>query len=116
MPTIIRFSLSDKSYLSPDGSLDAEAAVGCDGSLTVIKDMELKEPYCGQVPLISGNIAEDITSYYAISEQLPTVVALGISFGERAEIEAAAGFMVQIVTTGERNYYRNTTSDKMLFL
>ena len=68
-----------------------------DGSLTVIKDMELKEPYCGQVPLISGGIAEDITSYYAISEQLPTVVALGISFGEHAEIEAAAGFMVQIV-------------------
>ncbi len=81
----------------PDGSLDVETAVGCDGSLTVIKDMELKEPYCGQVPLVSGNIAEDITSYYAISEQLPTVVALGISFGERAEIEAAAGFMVQIV-------------------
>lgn len=81
----------------PDSSLDVEGAVGCDGSLTVIKDMELKEPYCGQVPLISGNIAEDITSYYAISEQLPTVVALGISFGERAEILAAAGFMVQIV-------------------
>lgn len=80
-----------------DGSLDVEAAVGNDGSLTVIKDMELKEPYCGQVPLISGNIAEDITSYYATSEQLPTVVALGISFGEHAEIEAAAGFMVQIV-------------------
>lgn len=80
-----------------DGSLDVEAAVGNDGSLTVIKDMELKEPYCGQVPLISGNIAEDITSYYAASEQLPTVVALGISFGEHAEIEAAAGFMVQIV-------------------
>ncbi len=80
-----------------DGSLDVEAAVGNDGSLTVIKDMELKEPYCGQVPLISGNIAEDVTSYYAASEQLPTVVALGISFGEHAEIEAAAGFMVQIV-------------------
>ena len=80
-----------------DGSLDVETAVGNDGSLTVIKDMELKEPYCGQVPLISGNIAEDITSYYAASEQLPTVVALGISFGEHAEIEAAAGFMVQIV-------------------
>lgn len=80
-----------------DGSLDVAGIVGTDGSLTILKDMGLKEPYCGQIPLVSGNIAEDITAYYSISEQLPTVCALGISFDERAEIRAAGGYMVQVV-------------------
>ncbi len=80
----------------PDGRLDVAGAVGKDGFLTVIKDMGLKEPYCGQIPLSSGNIAEDITAYYTISEQLPTVMVLGIVFGE-ARIDAAGGFMVQLV-------------------
>ncbi len=81
----------------PDGRLDVAGMVGADGFLTVIKDMGLKEPYCGQIPLTSGNIAEDITAYYTISEQLPTVMVLGIVFGENAKIEAAGGFMVQLV-------------------
>ncbi len=81
----------------PDGRLDVAGVVGADGFLTVIKDMGLKEPYCGQIPLTSGNIAEDITAYYTISEQLPTVMVLGIVFGENARIEAAGGFMVQLV-------------------
>lgn len=80
----------------PDGRLDVAGVVGNDGFLTVIKDMGLKEPYCGQIPLASGNIAEDITAYYTISEQLPTVMVLGIVFGE-ADIDAAGGFMVQLV-------------------
>ena len=81
----------------PDGGLDVAGVIGCDGTLTVVKDMGLKEPYCGQIPLASGNIADDITKYYAVSEQLPTVVSLGIIFGEGAKIEAAGGFMVQVV-------------------
>ncbi len=81
----------------PDGSLDVAGVIGSDGTLTVVKDMGLKEPYCGQIPLTSGNIADDITAYYAESEQLPTVVSLGIIFGEGAKIEAAGGFMVQVV-------------------
>lgn len=81
----------------PDGSLDVAGVIGNNGTVTVIKDMGLKEPYCGQIPLVSGNIADDITAYYAESEQLPTVVSLGIIFGERATIEAAGGFMVQVV-------------------
>lgn len=81
----------------PDGSLDVAGVIGTDGTLTVVKDMGLKEPYCGQIPLVSGNIADDITAYYAESEQLPTVVSLGIIFGEGAKIEAAGGFMVQVV-------------------
>lgn len=81
----------------PDGTLDVRSVIGTDGTLTVIKDMGLKEPYCGQVPLQSGNIAEDITAYYSISEQLPTVCALGILFGDNAEIQAAGGYMLQVV-------------------
>lgn len=83
--------------LTPDGSLDVPAVVGRDGSLTVVKDMGLKEPYCGQIPLTSGNIAEDITAYYSISEQLPTVCALGILFNEDATVKAAGGYLVQVM-------------------
>lgn len=79
-----------------DGRQDVAGIVGRDGSLTVVKDMGLKEPYCGQIPLVSGNIAEDVTAYYAVSEQIPTVCALGAVFGE-GEIKAAGGFMVQLV-------------------
>lgn len=74
-----------------------EELIGHDGSLTVIKDMGLKEPYCGQIPLISGNVAQEITSYYSISEQLPTVCNMGTLFGGDGEIKAAMGYMVQIV-------------------
>lgn len=84
------------------GNAKADAAsveelVGNDGSLTVIKDMRLKEPYCGQIPLISGNIAQEITSYYSISEQLPTVCNMGTLFGDDGEILSAKGYMVQVV-------------------
>lgn len=74
-----------------------EELVGHDGSLTVIKDMGLKEPYVGQIPMISGNIAQEITSYYSISEQLPTVCNMGTLFGNNGEIKAAMGYMVQVV-------------------
>ena len=74
-----------------------EELVGADGSFTVIKDMGLKEPYCGQIPLVSGNIAQEITAYYSISEQLPTVCALGILFDEHSKVKAAGGYMVQVV-------------------
>lgn len=79
---------------------DVESLVGSDGQLTVIKDMGLKEPYIGQIPLSSGNIARVLTEYYSISEQLPTVFTLGILFGENApvcNVKAAGGYMVQIV-------------------
>lgn len=74
-----------------------EELVGHDGSLIVIKDMGLKEPYCGQIPLISGNIAQEITSYYSISEQLPTVCNMGTLFADDGKIKAAMGYMVQVV-------------------
>lgn len=80
-----------------DGSLDVEGLVGRDGTLTVIKDMGLKEPYVGQIPLASGGIAQDITAYYSFSEQIPTVCGLGASFGENGAILGAYGYMVQVV-------------------
>lgn len=83
--------------LRSDGGLDVPACVGVDGSLTVVKDMGLKEPYVGQIPLATGNIAEDITAYYSISEQIPTVCALGIVFDDEAAVKAAGGYMLQLV-------------------
>lgn len=74
-----------------------EEAVGRDGTLTIIKDMGLKEPYVGQIPLAAGDISHDLTEYYTKSEQLPTVFALGTLFNEDMTVKAAGGFMVQIV-------------------
>ena len=64
--------------LKPNGKLDVSAAVGTDGRLGVIRSYGTGEPYMGQVELVSGEIAEDITNYYAVSEQIPTVCALGV--------------------------------------
>lgn len=76
---------------------DVESLVGSNGELTVIKDMGLKEPYVGQIPLSSGNIARVLTEYYSVSEQLPTVFTLGILFDENSGVKSAGGYMVQVV-------------------
>lgn len=80
------------------GKLDVGRAVGADGSITVIKDLGLKEPYIGSTALVSGEIAEDVTAYFAISEQLPTACALGVLVDERDQhVYAAGGFLVQLL-------------------
>ncbi len=85
--------------LNEKGKLDVAGAVGKDGTLTVVKDLGMNEPYVGQVPIVSGEIAEDITSYFAISEQLPSVCALGVLVNPDLTIQAAGGFIIQLLPT-----------------
>ena len=90
---VVEIPLNDK------GKLDVSGAIGENGTLTVMKDLGLKEPYIGQVPLVTGEIAEDITSYYATSEQTPTVCALGVLVNPDLSIKAAGGFIIQLLPT-----------------
>ncbi|MCD7784515.1 MAG: Hsp33 family molecular chaperone HslO [Oscillospiraceae bacterium] len=83
--------------LRPDGKLDVGGAVGNDGTLSVIKDLGLKEPYIGQTALVSGEIAEDITEYFAESEQTPTVCALGVLVNPDLTVKRAGGFLLQLL-------------------
>lgn len=86
--------------LRSDGKLDVGGAVGI-GSVTVIKDLGLKEPYVGRIELVSGEIAEDLTAYFFISEQQSSSVALGVRIGRDGSTAAAGGMIIQMLPNGK---------------
>ena len=79
------------------GKLDGGATVGTDGTLTVIRDLQMKEPYIGSTPLISGEIGDDVTAYFAQSEQTPTACALGVLVDRDCSVKVAGGYLVQLL-------------------
>lgn len=86
--------------LKPNGKLDVGGAVG-KGRLTVVKSMGLKEPYSGSAKLVSGEIAEDFTAYYAYSEQQPTAIALGVKIGKDGKCLGAGGVILTVLPYAE---------------
>ena len=88
---VVELPLNDK------GKLDVRGAVGTDGYLYVMKDVGLKEPYVGQTAIVSGEIAEDITNYFAVSEQTPSVCALGVLVNPDLTVQCAGGFLIQLL-------------------
>ena len=79
------------------GKLDVGATVGTDGTLTVIRDLQMKEPYVGSVELVTGEIGDDVTAYFAQSEQTPTACALGVLVDRDHSVKVAGGYLIQLL-------------------
>lgn len=89
--TVVEIPLNDK------GKLDVRGAVGSGGYLYVLKDIGLKEPFVGTTEIVSGEIAEDVTNYFAVSEQTPSVCALGVLVNPDLSVNCAGGFIIQLL-------------------
>lgn len=83
--------------LNAQGKLDVSGAVGVDGMLTVVKDLGLRDFFTGQIPMVSGEIAEDFTEYFVTSEQVPSAVGLGVLVNPDNTVKAAGGFIIQVM-------------------
>ncbi len=79
------------------GKLDVGATVGTEGTITVIRDLQMKEPYIGSTPLVSGEIGDDVTAYFVQSEQIPTACALGVLVDRDQSVKVAGGYLVQLL-------------------
>lgn len=87
--------------LNAKGKLDVGGAIGTDGMLSVVRQLSMGDPYVGQVPLISGEIGDDLTVYYAKSEQIPTAVGLGVLVDVDYTVKAAGGFIISLLPGAE---------------
>ena len=79
------------------GKLDVGATVGANGTITIIRDLQMKEPYVGSVELVSGEIGDDVTAYFAQSEQTPTACALGVLVDRDQSVKVAGGYLLQLL-------------------
>jgi len=83
--------------LNANGKLDVGRAVGLDGFLTVINDIGMKEPYIGKIPLVTGEVGDDLTKYFAVSEQVPSAVGLGVLVDKDYSVKTSGGFIIQVM-------------------
>ncbi|MFD2706350.1 Hsp33 family molecular chaperone HslO [Salibacterium lacus] len=93
----VHFDLNDK------GKLDVAQAVGTQGVLSVVKDLGMKEHFTGSVPIVSGEVGDDFTYYFASSEQIPSSVGLGVLVNPDNSIMAAGGFIIQVMPDAEED-------------